>query len=86
MFVADALRRSIGSGSAPPIVSLGTPRAFIPQDRPDRILARLGLDGPGLARSARAAVADFAVGLHGSTPTNPPPSLPAGMSTNDSLD
>ncbi|MHB1718133.1 MAG: hypothetical protein ACYCV5_12515, partial [Acidimicrobiales bacterium] len=28
---------------------------YIPQDKPDRILARFGLDGPGIARSAREA-------------------------------
>ena len=78
MFVADALRSSMAAASAPPIISLGAPRSFIAQDRPDRILARLGLDGSGLAR-ARAALDDFAVGLHGSTLTTPPPSLPAGM-------
>ena len=56
MFIADALRASRPQGSAPPIISLGIPRAFIPQDKPDRILARLGLDGDGLARSVREAL------------------------------
>jgi deoxyxylulose-5-phosphate synthase len=35
---------------------LGIPRAYIPQDKPDRILARFGLDGPGLAQSIREVV------------------------------
>jgi deoxyxylulose-5-phosphate synthase len=35
---------------------LGIPRAYIPQDKPDRILAQLGLDGPGLAQSIREVV------------------------------
>jgi 1-deoxy-D-xylulose-5-phosphate synthase len=39
--------------SAPPVVSLGIPRAFLPQDKPDAILADLGLDGPGIAASVR---------------------------------
>ncbi len=56
MFLADAVRQSCPRDGAPPIVSLGIPRAYIPQDKPDRILARLGLDGPGLARSVRAAL------------------------------
>ena len=56
MFIADALRTSCPQGSALPIISLGIPRAFIPQDKPDRILARLGLDGAGLARSVREAL------------------------------
>ncbi len=41
--------------SAPPVVSLGIPRAFLPQDKPDSILAELGLDGPGIAASVRRA-------------------------------
>jgi 1-deoxy-D-xylulose-5-phosphate synthase len=86
MFVADALRQLLGGVSAPPILNLGIPRAFIPQDKPDRILARLGLDGPGIAATTRKALADFAVGLNGSAPASPPGSRPAGVSTQDSLD
>jgi 1-deoxy-D-xylulose-5-phosphate synthase len=56
MFLADALRQSSPPGGAPPVISLGIPRAYIPQDKPDRILARLGLDGPGVARSVRTAL------------------------------
>ena len=32
---------------------LGIPRSYIAQGRPDDILASLGLDGPGIARSVR---------------------------------
>lgn len=39
--------------AAPPVTALGIPRAFLPQDRPDNILAGLGLDGPGVAASVR---------------------------------
>jgi 1-deoxy-D-xylulose-5-phosphate synthase len=56
MFLADAVRESCRRGMAPPVVSLGIPRAYLAQGKPDRILARLGLDGPGLARSVREAV------------------------------
>ncbi len=56
MFLAEALRSSCPQGMAPPVVSLGIPRAYIPQDKPDRILARLGLDADGVARSVREAV------------------------------
>jgi 1-deoxy-D-xylulose-5-phosphate synthase len=85
MFVADALRCTIGTGTAPPILNLGTPRSFLAQGKPDAILAGLGLDGPGIARSARLTLADFAVGLRGSPPVAPP-GLAAGVTTNDSLD
>jgi 1-deoxy-D-xylulose-5-phosphate synthase len=39
-----------------PVTVLGVPTRFIPQGKPDRILAALGLDADGLAASARAAV------------------------------
>ncbi len=60
MFLADALEGvAAGGGPAggiPPRVRvLGVPTRYIPQDKPDRILARFGLDGPGIARSAREA-------------------------------
>lgn len=41
---------------APMVVSLGTPRAFIPQGRPDDILKSLGLDASGIASSAASAL------------------------------
>ena len=85
MFVADALRRSVGVGSAPPIISVGTPRSYIAQGKPDHILAGLGLDGPGLARSAREALR-IAEEPHGSGPAKPSTSLPATTVTNDVLD
>ena len=33
----------------PPVCVLGVPRRYIPQGKPDGILAELGLDGPGIA-------------------------------------
>ncbi len=56
MFLADAVRASCARGAAPPVISLGIPRTYLAQGKPDRILARLGLDGPGLARSVRDAL------------------------------
>ena len=55
-FLADAIRRSRSLGGCPPVLSLGIPREFLAQGKPDRILARLGLDAPGLAASVREAV------------------------------
>jgi 1-deoxy-D-xylulose-5-phosphate synthase len=60
MFLAEAVRESCPQGAAPPVISLGIPRAYIAQDKPDRILARLGLDGPGLAHSVRTALGSTA--------------------------
>ncbi|HEY5097930.1 MAG TPA: 1-deoxy-D-xylulose-5-phosphate synthase [Acidimicrobiales bacterium] len=90
MFIADALRASCPQGSAPPIISLGIPRAFIPQDKPDRILARLGLDGAGLARSVREALGarpEPATEEAGSpkAPT-PPATRPATLTAHDTTD
>ncbi len=56
-FLSDAIARAADEAdrTAPPVVSLGIPRAFIPQDKPDAILAELGLDGPGIAARVRRA-------------------------------
>jgi len=40
-----------------PVRILGIPRTFIPQGKPDLILAELGLDGPGIAESVIEALA-----------------------------
>jgi 1-deoxy-D-xylulose-5-phosphate synthase len=66
MFLADAMRaqsqartgshHAVPAGDLPPVTVLGIDRVFIPQDKPDRILARFGLDGPGLAASVREVV------------------------------
>ena len=56
-FLSDAIARAADEAdrTAPPVVSLGIPRAFIPQDKPDALLAELGLDGPGIAARVRRA-------------------------------
>ena len=61
MFVADAMRSAVVDGTdaggdllamdVPPVTVLGIDRVYIPQDKPDRILARFGLDTPGLVRT-----------------------------------
>jgi len=56
MYLADAMRRSCTPADAPPVVTLGLPRAYIPQGRPDVILSGLGLDGSGIARAVRDLV------------------------------
>ena len=55
MFLADAMAR-LAEADAPAVEVLGLPRRFIPQGRADDILAELGLDGPGIARSTREAL------------------------------
>jgi 1-deoxy-D-xylulose-5-phosphate synthase len=53
-FIADAI------GSRAPVTVLGVPAEFIAQAKPSSILAGLGLDGPGIAAAARAALAALA--------------------------
>ena len=58
MFLTDALASwARGEGRpTPAVTNLGIPRAYIPQGRPDDLLAELGLDGPGVAASVRQLV------------------------------
>ncbi len=91
MFLAEAVRQACLGHASPPITSLGIPRAYIPQDKPDRILARLGLDGPGLARSVRSALGlapDAVVGkpAPAARPATRPPVRPATLSAKDTRD
>ena len=59
MFLGDALKSSLPIGACPPIVHRGVPRSFLAQGRPDRILARLGLDEDGIVRTVRESLADL---------------------------
>jgi 1-deoxy-D-xylulose-5-phosphate synthase len=54
--IASALARLGGSDPFPPVMTLGTPLAFLPHGRPADLLANLGLDGPGLAASVAKAL------------------------------
>ncbi|HUQ40467.1 MAG TPA: 1-deoxy-D-xylulose-5-phosphate synthase [Acidimicrobiales bacterium] len=54
--ITDALTGLGTNGAAPRVIRLGTPLEFIPQAKPASILARLGLDGPGIADAVRRAL------------------------------
>jgi 1-deoxy-D-xylulose-5-phosphate synthase len=51
--LADRLTERAGVRHAPPVLRLGVPDTYLPQGKPDRILAEIGLDGPG-SRPRRA--------------------------------
>lgn len=57
-FIADALADLNESRSTPSVLILGTPDTYIPQAKPDRILAEVGLNGPGIAASVRKTLGD----------------------------
>ncbi len=78
MFLADALRASCPQGVAPPVLTLGIPRAYIPQDKPDRILARFGprRRRAGPLRAGRAGVGVPARRPAGRWPRSPLPARP----------
>jgi 1-deoxy-D-xylulose-5-phosphate synthase len=57
MMVAEALTRTCAGRPVPRCELLGVPTKFIPHGKQDRILAQLGLDADGLARSVREALA-----------------------------
>ena len=54
--VASALARMDGGGPFPPVMTLGTPLAYLPHGKPADLLANLGLDGPGIAASVSKAL------------------------------
>ena len=83
MFLADALRASLPLGACPPIVNRGIPRAFLAQGRPDRILARLGLDEDGVVRTVRESLAELQHPAELRTPVEP--ALPGDRSGLDPL-
>ncbi|HVE95235.1 MAG TPA: 1-deoxy-D-xylulose-5-phosphate synthase, partial [Acidimicrobiales bacterium] len=57
MAMADAILEAARGGNAPEVHVLGVPSEYLAHAKPDRILSRLGLDGPGIAASVRAALA-----------------------------
>jgi len=55
-FLADALVERAGVRHAPPVLRLGVPAAYLPQAKPARILAELGLDAAGITASVKKAL------------------------------
>ncbi|MGH9077510.1 MAG: 1-deoxy-D-xylulose-5-phosphate synthase [Acidimicrobiales bacterium] len=55
-FMADAIGDLDQGRIGPPVLTLGLPTAYIPHGRADRILAQLGLDGPGIAAAISKAL------------------------------
>jgi 1-deoxy-D-xylulose-5-phosphate synthase len=62
-YITDALAALDEGRQSPPVLVLGVPDEYIAQAKPDRILARLGLDGSGIAASATKALAGAGVPL-----------------------
>ncbi len=64
-FLFDAMRTVPGLDRLlPPVRILGVPRSYIAHGKPDFILSDLGLDGPGIASTVMAALADERERLH----------------------
>jgi 1-deoxy-D-xylulose-5-phosphate synthase len=61
--IAEGIAALDESRQSPPVLVLGTPSAFIAHDKPDRILADLGLDGPGIAAASAKALTAARVSL-----------------------
>jgi 1-deoxy-D-xylulose-5-phosphate synthase len=55
-YIADAVADLDEARRCPPILVLGVPTSYIPHGAQDRILAQLGLDGPGIAAAAAKAL------------------------------
>jgi 1-deoxy-D-xylulose-5-phosphate synthase len=62
-YITDALNGIEEGKPTPPVLVLGVPDEFVPQAKPERILARFGLDGPGIAASVVKARAGLDVGV-----------------------
>ena len=56
--LADRISERVGVFEAPPVLKLGVPTTYIPQGKPARILAELGLDGAGIAAATRKALGE----------------------------
>ncbi|HRW37720.1 MAG: 1-deoxy-D-xylulose-5-phosphate synthase [Acidimicrobiales bacterium] len=53
----EVAERTLGTGRTPRVAVEGVPTAYLPQAKPDAILAELGLDAAGLAATARRLLA-----------------------------
>jgi 1-deoxy-D-xylulose-5-phosphate synthase len=62
-FIGQTLADRDPRRAGPPVLILGTPPEYLAQGKPDAILARLGLDGPGIAGAARRALGNSPRGL-----------------------
>jgi len=65
-YLAELIEQQAGVVSAPPVVRLGVPTAFLPHGDARGILAGLGLDASGIAAAARRARLAVATGARGS--------------------
>jgi 1-deoxy-D-xylulose-5-phosphate synthase len=54
--IADAMADLHETRECPPVLVLGVPTAYVPHGEPDRLLAQLGLDGPGIAAAIAKAL------------------------------
>nr|MDQ3355032.1 1-deoxy-D-xylulose-5-phosphate synthase [Actinomycetota bacterium] len=55
--IAEGIAERNESRISPPVLVLGVPTEYLPHGKPDRILAELGLDGPGIAAATAKALA-----------------------------
>ncbi len=54
--IAEGIAERTESRQSPPVLVLGVPAEHLPHGKPDRILAELGLDGPGIAAATAKAL------------------------------
>jgi 1-deoxy-D-xylulose-5-phosphate synthase len=54
--IAEGVADRAESRFGPPVLVLGVPSEYLPHAKPDRILAELGLDGPGVAAATAKAL------------------------------
>jgi 1-deoxy-D-xylulose-5-phosphate synthase len=55
---AEVVARTEGTGRTPRVTVCGVPDAYLPQGKPDAILASLGLDPAGIAATVRRALGE----------------------------
>ncbi|MDQ3305570.1 MAG: 1-deoxy-D-xylulose-5-phosphate synthase [Actinomycetota bacterium] len=55
--IVEGIAERTESRQSPPVLVLGVPAEYLPHGKPDRILAELGLDGPGIAAATAKALA-----------------------------
>lgn len=55
--IAEGIAERTEGRQSPPVLVLGVPGEYLPHGKPDRILAELGLDGPGMAAATAKTLA-----------------------------